>query len=61
MPPGVTGGDDTTVVEKLCSTCHVLPPPDCEPKHLWPAKIEEMYYPEVFATTKGESVTIERE
>lgn len=25
-----------------------------------PAKIEEMYYPEVFATTKGESVTIER-
>jgi FG-GAP-like repeat len=30
-------------VEKFCSTCHVLPPPDVEPRHLWPAKIQEMY------------------
>jgi hypothetical protein len=30
-------------VEKFCSTCHVLPPPDCEPRDLWPEKIQEMY------------------
>ena len=30
-------------VEKLCSTCHVLPPVDVEPRHLWPSKIEQMY------------------
>jgi hypothetical protein len=30
-------------VEKFCSTCHVLPPTDVEPRHLWPKKIQEMY------------------
>jgi len=30
-------------IKDLCSTCHVLPPPDVEPKSLWPDKIREMY------------------
>jgi len=30
-------------VERLCSTCHVLPPPDVEPRDLWPEKIQQMY------------------
>jgi hypothetical protein len=35
--------EGAVVVENLCSTCHVLPPPDVEPKRLWPQKIREMY------------------
>jgi hypothetical protein len=31
------------LVEKFCGTCHVLPPPDCEPRSLWAKKIQEMY------------------
>ncbi len=30
-------------VKALCSTCHVLPTPDIEPKGLWAGKIREMY------------------
>lgn len=30
-------------VKKLCSTCHKLPPPDCEPRLSWPQKITQMY------------------
>lgn len=30
-------------VEKFCSTCHKLPPPDVEPRRLWEQKIGEMY------------------
>ena len=37
------GYDPAAVVGEFCTTCHVLPPPDCEPKDLWPGKIEEMY------------------
>jgi len=29
--------------QSLCSSSHVLPPPDVEPRFLWPAKIEQMY------------------
>jgi hypothetical protein len=36
------------IVEKFCSTCHMLAAPDCEPKNLWPGKIKEMYN---YATT----------
>lgn len=40
----VVGVDDlATRVKELCSTCHVLPTPDVEPKELWPGKIREMY------------------
>jgi len=31
------------VVEKFCSTCHVLPPADVEPRGAWASKIQEMY------------------
>ncbi|MCR4412524.1 MAG: FG-GAP-like repeat-containing protein, partial [Thermoguttaceae bacterium] len=31
------------VVESLCSSCHLLPSADLEPKALWPDKIEQMY------------------
>jgi len=27
----------------FCSRCHILPPPDVEPRGLWPAKIRQMY------------------
>jgi hypothetical protein len=37
------GPPSDPVVEKFCSTCHVLPPADIEPRALWPAKIKEMY------------------
>lgn len=45
---GVAGADTSQPardvrVETFCSTCHALPPPDVEPKRLWPAKIEQMY------------------
>jgi hypothetical protein len=30
-------------MERFCSTCHVLPPPDVEPRALWPEKIQQMY------------------
>jgi hypothetical protein len=30
-------------LRQLCSTCHVFPPADVEPKWLWPAKIEQMF------------------
>jgi hypothetical protein len=30
-------------IQALCSTCHVLPTPDVEPKGLWPDKIRQMY------------------
>lgn len=30
-------------VKVLCTSCHVLPPADVEPKNLWPDKIREMY------------------
>ena len=41
----VTAGvnDIATRVTELCSTCHVLPTPNVEPKRLWPGKIREMY------------------
>jgi len=40
----VVGVDDLAArVKDLCSTCHVLPTPDVEPKGLWPGKIREMY------------------
>ncbi len=35
--------DHTAVVEKFCTTCHVLPPADCEPKDQWPSRIRQMY------------------
>ncbi len=35
--------DAAEVVGEFCTNCHVLPTPDCEPKDMWPAKIEEMY------------------
>ncbi|MCU0959929.1 MAG: hypothetical protein MUF48_07465, partial [Pirellulaceae bacterium] len=44
----VAGTERAATVEKLCSTCHVLPAADCEPKDLWPSKIQEMYH---YATT----------
>lgn len=28
----------TASVERFCSTCHTQPPPDAEPKSLWPEK-----------------------
>jgi hypothetical protein len=31
-------------IEAFCSSCHMLPPADDEPKSLWPAKIKEMYW-----------------
>ncbi len=31
------------LVETFCTTCHMLPAPDCEPRNLWPGKISEMY------------------
>ena len=34
---------DDPVVEKFCSTCHVLPPADAEPRGAWARKIQEMY------------------
>ncbi len=37
------GASAEPMIEKFCSTCHVLPPPDVEPRSLWPAKIAEMY------------------
>jgi len=30
-------------IERFCSTCHVLPPADCEPRSLWAEKIQEMF------------------
>jgi hypothetical protein len=30
-------------IETFCSTCHILPPADVEPKDRWPEKIKEMY------------------
>ena len=33
----------TKEIESLCSTCHLLPTPNVEPKSLWPDKIEQMY------------------
>lgn len=41
----ITAGEDdiATRVKELCSTCHVLPTPDIEPKELWPGKIRQMY------------------
>jgi hypothetical protein len=30
-------------IESLCSSCHLLPTPDVEPKLLWPDKIRQMY------------------
>jgi hypothetical protein len=30
-------------IPALCSTCHLLPPADVEPRHLWPEKIRQMY------------------
>jgi hypothetical protein len=35
--------DKEAPVKKFCSTCHTLPPPDCEPRRLWPKKVEEMF------------------
>lgn len=31
------------LIENFCRSCHMLPPPDCEPRHLWAEKIQEMY------------------
>jgi hypothetical protein len=31
------------LITKFCSTCHVLPPADCEPRALWGEKIQEMF------------------
>ena len=30
-------------IKKFCGTCHRLPPPDCEPRSLWPQRIDQMY------------------
>ena len=30
-------------VAKFCGTCHELPPPDCEPRFMWPEQIQQMY------------------
>jgi len=35
--------DPEGTFSRFCSTCHVLPPPDVEPRRLWPAKIQQMY------------------
>lgn len=40
-PPERGGGP--IKIERLCSTCHLLPPADVEPRTLWPRKIKEMY------------------
>lgn len=32
------------VVREFCSTCHALPPADCQPKWAWKARIEWMYW-----------------
>lgn len=34
---------DWPPVEQFCNTCHKLPPPNAEPRDLWPQKIREMY------------------
>ena len=39
-------GEDSELAAQLrtlCSTCHVFPPADVEPKWLWPGKIEQMF------------------
>ncbi len=41
--PAGTLEDPAATFSELCSTCHVLPTPDVEPKGLWPAKIRQMY------------------
>jgi len=57
VPQEVFGGDRTASVQEptgtvkdpvatfsaFCSTCHVLPTPDVEPKYMWPYKIRQMY------------------
>ncbi|MCR4411526.1 MAG: FG-GAP-like repeat-containing protein [Thermoguttaceae bacterium] len=57
LPQEIFGGDRAAPTEEpdapvpdpaatfgtFCSTCHVLPPPDVEPRRLWPAKIRQMY------------------
>jgi hypothetical protein len=46
QPPGgpsIHISQSDQLIEKFCSTCHVLPPADCEPRHLWAEKIQEMY------------------
>lgn len=35
--------DPEATFGRFCSTCHVLPTPDLEPRRLWPAKIRQMY------------------
>lgn len=35
--------EEDAAVETLCSTCHVQPPPDCEPRRRWLGRIELMY------------------
>lgn len=39
----VTVEDPDAVFGEFCSTCHVLPPSDVEPKEMWPRKVREMY------------------
>jgi len=46
--PGPDAGMTEAVVEeaeiqRLCSTCHLLPPADVEPRGLWPGRVQEMY------------------
>ncbi len=57
VPPEIFGGDQTATFEEptgvvadpaatfreFCSTCHVLPSSDVEPKYMWPYKIRQMY------------------
>lgn len=42
----VASGDDAPppAIEEFCTTCHVLPPADCEPREAWAAKIRQMYH-----------------
>ncbi len=42
-PPPVAPVTSDATIEKFCSTCHVLPTPDVEPKSHWPRKIDEMF------------------
>jgi hypothetical protein len=42
-PPTVAVKDPAATFSEFCSTCHVLPSADVEPKGLWPAKLRQMY------------------
>ena len=42
-PAAATVKDPAATFSEFCSTCHVVPMADVEPKGMWPAKIRQMY------------------